>query len=337
MKFFFKCAVFVLLLSAFTVQIKAQADEFCAESGNSPTMDSPFSRIPYVFGRISIKGLLSNEKFPNVTIFLSGGQERAERLSISRTGNYCFRVKSTGGTLIIEVNGMEVTRRALPAINGQFREDFEIQAGETNKTAPPGVISVKYSRPPNPATVELYKKAFEAEATGGQKELIETLKQIVAIDAEDFVAWAKLGSIYQEKRSYKEAIAAFTKSLEGRIDYIPAWINVGMIRIAEKQYEAAIAVLLQAAEFDPTSARIYQLLGEAYLQSRQGTLGAEALNKAIELDPVGMAEIHLQLAHLYQLAGVNKLAAAEYKHFLSKVPAHPDKKKFEAFIKKNPE
>ncbi|MEZ5345183.1 MAG: hypothetical protein R2681_06445 [Pyrinomonadaceae bacterium] len=59
--------------------------------------------------------------------------------------------------MIIEVNGIEVTRRALPAINGQFREDFEINAGETDKTAPPGVMSAKYSRPANPETVELYK------------------------------------------------------------------------------------------------------------------------------------------------------------------------------------
>ncbi|MEZ5345184.1 MAG: tetratricopeptide repeat protein [Pyrinomonadaceae bacterium] len=180
-------------------------------------------------------------------------------------------------------------------------------------------------------------KTAEAESRKNHKEAIGYLNEIVQKDPQDYVAWAKLGSVYQVKKSYKEAVAAFTRSLEQKIDYMPAWINVGIIRIAEKQFEAAIAVLLQAAEFDPNSARIYQLLGEAYLQSRQGTLGAEALNKAISLDPLGMAEVHLQLAHLYQLAGANKMAAAEYRIFLSKVPGHPERRKFEAFIKKNPE
>ena len=49
-----------------------------------------------------------------------------------------------------------------------------------------------------------------------------------------------------------------------------------------------------------------------------------------------MAECHLQLAHLYELAGAKKLAAMEYKIFLRKVPDHPDKKRFEKYIKDNP-
>ena len=82
--------------------------------------------------------------------------------------------------------------------------------------------------------------------------------------------------------------------------------------------------------------RALQLLGEAYLQARQGTLAVQALNDAIRLDPIGMAECHLQLAHLYELAGARQLAAKEYKTFLSKVPDHPDQKKLEKFIKDNP-
>ena len=50
-----------------------------------------------------------------------------------------------------------------------------------------------------------------------------------------------------------------------------------------------------------------------------------------------MAECHLQLAHLYELAGAKKLAAHEYALFMAKVPDHPDRKKFEKYIKDNPE
>ena len=142
--------------------------------------------------------------------------------------------------------------------------------------------------------------------------------------------------MYFEQNSLSEADAAYRKSLELNVGYTPAWVNVGHLRIAQKQFAAAIEILKHAIELDPTSARALQLLGEAYLQARQGTLAVQALNDAIRLDPIGMAECHLQLAHLYELAGARQLAAKEYKTFLSKVPDHPDKKKLEKFIKDNP-
>ncbi len=329
--------MFLFFVALFSLQTYAQVDDFCTESGNAPSFDSPFAHVPYVYGRIKLVGFNPNEKFPNVTITLVGSRQENERINISKTGNYCFKPRSSGGTLIIEINGSEITRRSLPAVNGQLREDFEINPNNTDNTKPPGVISAKFSYPINPNTVEFYKKVSEAETNKDNKEAIKLLKEIVAIDPADFIAWAKLGLIYQTQKSYDEAIQAFKKSLEQKIEYTPAWINVAIIRMDQKQYEAAIAVLKQGEEFDPKSARIQQLLGETYLLTQQGSLGAEALNKAIELDPVGMAECHLKLAHLYQLAKANKEAAREYKIFLSKVPNHPDKKKFEKFINKYPE
>ena len=64
---------------------------------------------------------------------------------------------------------------------------------------------------------------------------------------------------------------------------------------------------------------------------------AKALNKALELDPITMAECHLALAHLYELAGAKQLATKEYKEFLKKVPGYSDRKKLEKFINDNPE
>ena len=71
------------------------------------------------------------------------------------------------------------------------------------------------------------------------------------------------------------------------------------------------------------------------MQNKQGTLGAEALKQALKLDPVGMAECHLLLARLYDLAGAKHIAAAEYRAFLEKVPGYPDRRKFEKYIKEN--
>jgi Tfp pilus assembly protein PilF len=79
------------------------------------------------------------------------------------------------------------------------------------------------------------------------------------------------------------------------------------------------------------------LLGEGYLQNKQGTLAVQALDEAIRLDPIGQAECHLLKGHLYELAGAKQLATKEYKVFLAKVPDHPDKNRLEKFIATNPE
>lgn len=338
-KMFRVTGIFLIILTilAMSSGIRAQADDICAESGINPGLDSPFAHVPYVFGKVVLQGFPAKSKTPKVTVILTDGSRPSDRWIINRSGNYCFRRKPNSSMVIVEVDGVEAARRTLPSFGAaQIREDFEIFPDKVEKTASPAVVSAKFTHPANPKTAELYKRTIEAEINKETAKVIGYLKEVVALDPEDFIAWAKLGTWHFTNNALPEADAAFRRSLELRVDYTPAWINVGQLRTAQKQYEAAIQILKHAVELDATSARAFQLLGEAYLLARQGTLGAEALNQAIKLDPVGMAECHLQLAHLYQLAGAKPRAAAEYKLFLAKVPDHPDKKKFEKYIKDNP-
>lgn len=335
MKSLHKISFLFISLVIFTFQIQGQVDDICAESGFTPSLDSPFAQIPYVYGKINLRGF-DPAKLPNVTITMVDSNQTTNRWTISKKGNYCFKLLSRGTTLIVEIDGIETTRRNVSSIGtAQQREDFEIFADQNQKNQL-GVVSAKFTHPPNPKTSELYKKTNELETKNDKNKLIQLFKEIVAIDPADFIAWAKLGVLFFEKENYQEADTSFRKALELRQEYTPAWVNVGMLRIAQKQFPAAIEILKYSLTLEPKSARIYQLLGEAYLQNKQGSLGAEALNKAIEFDPIGMAECHLQLAHLYQLAKANQLATKEYKLFLTKVPDYKDKKKLEEFIKKNP-
>lgn len=325
-----------LVLVILAASGSAQVDDICREFGSIPSLEGPKLSAPFVYGRVVVRGLDSGSKLPKVTVSFSDREQPASRLSIDKSGNYCFK-RTGGGTLIVEVDGVEAARRSLPALGpAQQREDFEIYQSQSQREAPPGVVSAKFSHPRNEKTADLYKKTAEAEKNKNPEKTVEYVKEIVSIDPADFIAWEKLGSLYFERNSLADAQSAYRKSLELRVDYTLAWINVGKLRVFQKQYESAIELFKQAISTDPDSARAYQLLGEAYLQTRQGTLGVAALNQAIKLDNVGMAECHLLIARLYDLAGAKQQAANEYKIFLTKVTDHPDKKKFEKYIKDNP-
>lgn len=338
MKYLFKHFLIISLLFIFVCNINGQIDDICAEAGFMPSLDPPLAQVPYIYGRINLSGFEPSAKLPIVTVTMVDGKQATNRFTISKTGNYCFKVKNRGGTLIIEINGVEATRRSLPSFGpAQVREDFEIFSSQPQNNYSPGVVSAKFSHPANPKTVELYKKATEAESKKNNSKTIEIYKEIVSLDPADFIAWAKLGILYFSEESFEKANEAFTKCVELKVEYTPAWINTGKMRIVQKQYAAAIEIFKYALELEPNSAKIYRLLGEAYLQNKQGTLGEDALKKAIELDPIGMAECHLLLGHLYELAKANQMATKEYKLFLTKVPDYKDKKKLEGFIAKNPE
>ncbi len=336
------CAVISLSAAVLLcgVAIHAQADDMCREFGETPSRESGRDNrlVPFVYGRVVLKGARPEGKQPRITAVYSDSLQPATRQVIGRTGNYCFQKRGTGGTLVIEVDGVEAARKSVfDVTNTRQREDFDIFPPGTEAGAQPGVVNAKFARPPNEKTADLYRKTAEAERENDTKRAIGFVRAIVAADPEDFIAWSKLGTLYIDQQDLAEAETAFRRSFALRSDYTPAILNLGIVSALKGDVAAAIDFFERAVVADSSYARAYRLLGEAYLQARRGNDGLAALDEALRLDPVGMAECHLLKARLYDLAGARKLAAAEYKVFLLKVPNHSDKKKLEKYIKDNPE
>ena len=336
MKAFLSAIILSLIGLVAPAVVRAQVDDICREFGVIPSLDMPWSQIPYLYGKIMLHGFDPGSK-PRVTVIFADRDNPSKKISLSKTGSYCFKRAGSGGSIVIEVDGIEITRRSLPSFGAaQHREDFDIYPNSSANSAPPGTVSAKFSHPRNEKTVELYQKAAKAEREKDLAAAAGFVKEIVAIDPADFIAWSILGSLYLDQKAFADSDAALRKSLGLKIEYTTAWINVGRLRVAQKQLEAAIEIFKHAASLEPKSARIYRLLGETYLQAKQGTQGVEALNVAITLDPAGMADCHLLIARLYDLAGARTLAAREYRAFLAKVPDYPDKGKLEKYIAENP-
>lgn len=257
-------------------------------------------------------------------------------MTVDRSGNFCFK-GAGGGLLTIDIDGVEVSRRDVLEFGpAQKREDFQVAApGSSSSLSPPTVVSSKFNYPPNEKTSDHYRRAVAFEKDKNLKKAIAEIRKIVDIDPNDFVAWAYLGNAQFENGQLSDADMSYLRALIIREDYSPAWVNVGKLRVAQGQLEAAIEIYKHAAALEPDYAKIFRVLGETYLKAKQGTLGAQALNHAIRLDPIGQADCHLQLADLFQLTEAKDLAAEEYRKFLTKVPKHPDKTKFEKYIKEN--
>lgn len=323
-----------LLTASTGLTVVAQLAEICGETGGSVWLNSSF-----VFGRVSLNGFDRSSRPPKITVTVLDRQRREHRYTIGNSGNYCFReLDGSGGTVIVDIEGMEVERRSLPSVGPkQFRQDFTVYANRRDDAlAPPGTVSVKYTYPRNDRNATLFERADGAEKKGENATAVRLFKEVVTADPGDFIAWARLGSLHFAKDDRRAAQTAYRRSLEERPDFAPAMINLGQIYLVRRNINGAIQLLEQATQAEPDITRGHQLLGEAYILAKKGTLGVAALNRAIELDPIGMANSHLLIARLHDLAGAKLLASREYTLFLEKVPDHPDRKRFERYNSSNP-
>jgi tetratricopeptide (TPR) repeat protein len=313
--------------------VLAQAEDACGEFGGSVWLSTKV-----VYGRVKLVGIENSRRPPKVSVTLMNAARMAASTTLDGSGNYCFQdVDGSGSSLVVEVEGREVAREVLPSIGSkQFKQDFSIDLTSLSSTRRPGVISAKFQYPRTSENQKLFEDAEAALDASDSKKAEELFKKLVAADPKDYIAWAKLGGVYFDKKDLSNAEKALQQAVELRKDLSPAMVNLGRVYLMQQKVDAAIDILKKSIEADPASARSFQLLGEAYLVARKGSLAVGVLNEAIRLDPVGMAECHLLMATLYDRAGAPSYASREYKLFLAKVPNHPDAKKFSKYIKDHP-
>ncbi len=141
--------------------------------------------------------------------------------------------------------------------------------------------------------------------------------------------------VYFLQKDLEAAENSYAGALAAKPDHVSALISLGRVRMARKNNEGAIEPLEAAVQADPKSAQANYFLGEAYLALKKGSKAVGYLNAALAIDPVGMADAHLRLGSLYNLAGYKDRAVAEYEQFLTKRPDYPEKKKLEEYIQAN--
>jgi len=292
-----------------------------------------------VYGRVALDGLEPGAKRPTVYVTLFTRRLQANRSTLDNDGYFYFRdIAADGGTLIVEVNGVEVARQSLLSVGPkQQRMDFYVVIPSTKSAVvKPGTISAKYAYERSKENTDLLNKAVSAVENRHPEKAIAYLKRIVESDPNDYGAWTILGATYTAVSDIAGAEAAFLTAIKVKPDSTPTILSLGKLYLTTTRPESAVEVLEKASQAEPENALALRLLGEAYLQVRKGTKAVAVLNEAIRLQPVEMAECHLMLARLYDIAGAKHLAAQEFKLFLEKVPQHAEKERMMVYIKDNP-
>lgn len=325
----------LLAFALFSIVGSAQIEELREATGLPLAIDSSV-----IYGQVVLDGVPRGTKPPNVDVLFVSRNSMTSRTTADRSGYYYFKDQLRGGTgtIIVEVDGVEYGRQQIFGGGGkQQRYDFRIMVKLPSAATPPGTISAKYAYQRSKENARLFEKAAKEAEDKNIDKTISHLKQMLENDPKDFGAWTLLGTAYFSLSNYADAESAYNTALELKPDFAHVMVNLGKLYMAQKQVDKAVAILERATKAGPEFPLTFGMLGEAYLYAQKGSLAVPALNEALRLAPAEMARCHLLLAWLFDASGEKKLAAAEYKAFLTKVPDHPDRAKFEKYIGENPE
>jgi tetratricopeptide (TPR) repeat protein len=268
-------------------------------------------------------------------ILYTRGNEVFARQRASNGGRYQFNNIFNGDYyLVVELDSLEIARIPIliPANAVEhIRQDLEFRW----KAAVRPVASAENAYNRSSQNRALYQKASEEINGKNLSQAAATLRSLVEADPKDYPAWSDLGMVYFIQKDFEAAENSYTSAINAKPDHFAALVNLGRVRLARKNNEAAIEPLEAALKIDPKSATANYFLGEAYLALKKGSKAVGYLNEALKLDPLGMAEAHLRLGSLYNLAGYKDRAAAEYEQFLQKKPDYPERKRLVEYIEAN--
>jgi tetratricopeptide (TPR) repeat protein len=113
----------------------------------------------------------------------------------------------------------------------------------------------------------------------------ELLMRILDEKPDDVFALVGMGVLHSRRGDLEESIVTFRHILELEPDNLAALVNSATIHSEQKDYEEAVRVARIGTGYWPANARLVALLGAASAELRQTESAAEALGRALELDP----------------------------------------------------
>ncbi len=272
-------------------------------------------------------------------ILYSEAKVLVSRQSTPTNGRFRFNNLPIGVyELSIEVENSEIARITVdlrsPLLK-EVRRDIELEWRQPDNPVQAGVLFARDTYSRSSVSQKLFTSARQAAKKKQYEKAAQLLHQITTVDGKDFEVWFELANVHFLQKKLAEAENEYLTAIDAHPKFFLALLNLGRLKLFQKHYDVAIEVLRQAVNVRPDSADANYFLGRAYLQCKRGSSAVIYLEEALRLDPQGMAEVHLQLALLYDRASMKDKASAEYEQFLKKKPDYPDSKKLKEYIAAN--
>ena len=146
-------------------------------------------------------------------------------------------------------------------------------------------------------------------------EAIDFFKKTLILDSEYGDAWYELGYCYENNNQLVEAIEAYEKFLEIE-PYSPSgWYNFGIVHLRMKNYQKAINCFELATAVNDEFSNAWYNCGLAYSKINRYTDSRKAFLKAFEIDPFDEL-IPLNIANSFEATGDYNEAIKYYKETL---------------------
>jgi Flp pilus assembly protein TadD len=174
------------------------------------------------------------------------------------------------------------------------------------------------------AVRETFNMGVDAYNAGDYATAAKSFEEVTTEDPEQPAVWANLGNTYSKLNQNDKALEAYNKAIELDPENATYLQNLGSVYAAMGQSEKAREIYEKAASIsasmDPKAAAInYYNMGVTYINSGKNEEAAEALMKALELDPTH-GESHYQLGIVK--IGLNDMEGAiqELKKYIEVEP-----------------
>lgn len=246
-------------------------------------------------------------------------------------GNYKIRVKPMGTDYIEQSKDVQVYTLARTSASGQLtgssveeQVDFYLKVRENANSGPlaaPGAIFVQ--EVPGEAK-KLYEAGIASLREKKDKEGFESLKRALEVFPNYYLALDRLGTEYVTRGHNEAAFVLLTKAVEVNPRGFSSMYGLGLAQYNLKLTDKAIDSLQKATNLYNKSGGAYMWLGMALRRAGKLNEAEVALKRSNELGEKRAAEVHWQMAALYNDMKRYNESADALELFLKSQPPSTD-------------
>ncbi|HSK71639.1 MAG TPA: tetratricopeptide repeat protein [Pyrinomonadaceae bacterium] len=200
------------------------------------------------------------------------------------------------------------------AVNEQV--DFYLKAKKNVNSGPLAAPGVVFAQEVPKAAEKLYEEGIDFLRDKNEKEGFEKLKSALEIFPQYYLALDRLGTEYVVRGYYRPAYVLLTKALEVNPRSFSSTFGLGLTLYRLEQIDSSIETLQRAVNLYNESVNAHLWLGIAFLHNGKLTQAETSLVKANKLSREESADVHWQLARLYNQQKRYADAADELELFL---------------------